>query len=121
MSERRERVLYVVRTWVPEQMLEEWNRWHSEVHMPDVASQPGIISARKFRVADDSTPADWPAQYITIYEFESWQAWQAYNEGQEAARLRHDYAQRYGEKGKIARQVLVETLSLSGGTAVGRP
>ena len=65
------RVLYVVRTWVPEEQLEEWNQWHNTVHVPEVVEQPQIKRARKYRVLDDSTPAEWPAQYITVYELDS--------------------------------------------------
>ena len=108
MSENTGRVLYVVRTWVPEDQLEEWNQWHTEVHVPDVAAQPQVRRARKYRVADDNTPAEWPAQYITIYEFDTWEDWQSYTNGPEAARLRKDYADRYGAAGKISRQVLID-------------
>ena len=108
MPERAERVLYVVRTWVPKERLEEWNDWHTNVHVRDVVAQPQVRRARKYRVAEDNTPAEWPAQYITVYEFDSLDDWESYRSGEEAARLRKDYTDRYGEVGKISRQVLVE-------------
>jgi hypothetical protein len=114
MVDETGRVLYVVRTWVPEERLEEWDRWHTEVHVADVAAQPQVRRARKYRVADDNTPAEWAAQYVTVYEFDTWDDWQSYNTGEEAARLRKDYADRYGEVGKISRQVLVEAAEVPG-------
>lgn len=111
MTSETSRVLYIVRTWVPEDQLEEWDRWHTEVHVPDVASQLQVRRAHKYRIADDNTPFEWQAQYITVYEFDSWEDWHTYTTGEEAARLRKDYADRYGSVGKIARQVVVEVES----------
>jgi hypothetical protein len=109
MPDKTGRVLYIVRTWVPEDRLEEWNRWHTQVHVPEVAAQPQVHRARKYRVAEDNTPAEWSAQYVTIYEFDTWEEWQIYNNGPEAVRLRKDYTDHYGSVGNISRQVLVET------------
>lgn len=106
------RVLYVVRTWVPEDRLEEWNEWHTDVHVPDVAAQPQVRAARKYRVLEDTTPAEWAAQYITVYDFDSLEDWESYRSGPEAARLRQDYADHYGATGKISRQVLLEEVDI---------
>jgi len=108
------RALYIVRTWMPEEQLDEWYRWHSQEHMPDVAAQPGVIRATKYRVIEDNMPAEWAAQYATVYEFESLAAFETYRAGAEAARLRADHADRYGAAGKIARQVLVAEVDLPG-------
>ncbi|MFL5734313.1 MAG: hypothetical protein ACJ78Q_14090 [Chloroflexia bacterium] len=35
---------------------------------------------------------------------DKWNDWQAYNTGPQAARLRHDYNERYGITGKIKRK-----------------
>lgn len=108
MDNEQGRVLYVVRTWVPEEQLEEWDRWHTNAHVPEVVAQPQVRRARKYRVTEDNTPAEWQAQYVTIYEFDSEQDWESYRSGDAAARLRGDYDIRYGATGKISRQVLVE-------------
>jgi heme-degrading monooxygenase HmoA len=114
MDDRSRRALYIVRTRVPEERVEEWYRWHSEVHIPDVAAQPGVVRATKYRVVEDNMPAEWTAQYVTVYEFETLEAFEAYRAGDEAARLRSDHAEHYGADGKIARQVLVEEVSVPG-------
>jgi len=112
LTEISGKVLYIVSTWVPEDRLDEWNRWHSEVHVADVAAQPQVRRARKYRVLDDNAPSEWKPQYVTIYDFDSEQDWQSYNTGPEAARLRKDYADHYGDVGRISRQVLREELDL---------
>lgn len=108
IREEKGHVLYVVRTWVPEEQLEEWKYWHTTVHIPEVVEQPQVRRAYKYRVIEDNTPAEWPAQYVTIYEFDSMEDWESYNKSEAAAVLRKDHADRYGETGKISRQVLVK-------------
>jgi hypothetical protein len=113
MAIEGERVLYVVRTWVPEEQLEEWDQWHTTVHVPEVVEQPQIKRARKYRVLEDSTPAEWPAQYITVYELDTVEDWESYNTSEAAAVLRKDYDDHYGATGKISRQVLVEVAEIA--------
>jgi hypothetical protein len=100
-------VRYVVYTWVPEDMLDTWNTWHNEVHVPDVVSSPQIRRARKYRLVDSSFPGEWQPQYVTIYELASLADFEAYVAGPGVA-LRQDYTERYGAVGKIARLVLTE-------------
>jgi hypothetical protein len=114
MAKNTGRALYIVRTWMPDEQLDEWYRWHSEVHMPDVAAQPGVIRATKYLAVEDNLPSEWTPQYVTVYVFDSLAAFEAYRASDEAARLRADHADRYGARGKIARQVLVEEVDLPG-------
>ncbi len=99
-------VLYIVRTWIPEDKLDEWNEWHTNVHVAEVTAEPQVLRSWKYRVLEDTTPADWPAQYITVYEFASLADYQSYSSGEAAARLRADYAKHWGSIGKISRQVV---------------
>ena len=108
MGEPVGRVLYIVRTWVPDDQLAEWDRWHTTVHVPEVVERPQVRRAYKYRVVEDTTPSEWPAQYVTVYEFDSLQDWESYNTSEEAANLRKDYMDHYGTTGKISRQVLIE-------------
>ena len=107
------RVLYIVRTWVPEELLDEWNDWHTNVHVAEVTAQPQVIRSWKYRVLEDTTPAEWPAQYITVYEFASLEDYKAYSTGEAGARLRADYAEHYGSVGKISRQVVTQVASIA--------
>lgn len=99
-------VQYIVFTCVPEEMLDEWNEWHNQVHVPAVLATPMMRGARKYRVTDTSF-GDWQPQYATVYDLESMADMQAYLNGP-AAELRQDYAERYGAVGKIARMILDE-------------
>lgn len=93
--EEQGRTLYVVRTWVPEEHLEECDCCVPAVHVPEVVAQPQVRRARKYRVAYDYTPAECQARYVTIYEFASLQGYDAYRGSEAAARLRQDYTDRY--------------------------
>lgn len=49
----------------------EFNRWYSEVHIPDVLKVPGFTGAIRARLSppsDEGTPAH---RYCAIYDFES--------------------------------------------------
>ena len=101
------RVRYAVFTWVPDDLLESWNAWHNEVHVPEVLETPQMQAARKYRVADTTLPGDWQPQYVTIFELDSMLDMEAYLAGP-AISLRADYNARYGHVGKIARLILRE-------------
>lgn len=51
----------------------EFNRWYSDVHIPDVLAVPGVVSAQRFRImetraADPALPR-W--RYVAIYTIDS--------------------------------------------------
>lgn len=101
-------VRYVVYTWVPEEMLAEWNDWHNRVHIPHVMAAPQMRSVRKFRVGESSGDLRFRPQYATIYELRSPQDFEAYRTGPGVVAKR-EYDERYGGIGKIARLVMAET------------
>jgi len=43
----------------------EYNRWYQEQHLPDVVKVPGVVSAQRFQLADNSTMAH---RYLALYE-----------------------------------------------------
>jgi hypothetical protein len=47
---------------------DEFNRWYDEEHIPEKLASPGFLSARRFRLADDSP------RYLVIYELDDPQA-----------------------------------------------
>jgi hypothetical protein len=47
---------------------EEFNRWYTHTHLPDLSRAKGFVRARRFETV--GTPAS-PTKYLTIYEFES--------------------------------------------------
>jgi len=50
---------------------EEFSRWYTEVHVPEVLKVPGILSAERFECID--APSDFP-KYLAIYELADEQA-----------------------------------------------
>ena len=42
---------------------DDYNKWYDEVHLPEFAALPGVISGRRFKVAGDK-----PAPYCAVYE-----------------------------------------------------
>jgi len=101
-------VRYVIMTWVPEDMLAEWNDWHNRVHIPHVMAAPQMKSVRKFRAPESTGDLRFRPQYMTIYELASMADFEAYRSGPGVA-MKREYEERYGSIGKIARMVLVET------------
>lgn len=55
---------------------EEFNRWYSEVHVPDVTAVPGVVSARRFKVSAEVESAfggeiAGGCRYLVIYEIDA--------------------------------------------------
>jgi ribosomal protein S18 acetylase RimI-like enzyme len=101
-------VRYEVYTWVPEDMLVEWNDWHNRVHIPHVLQAPQMKSVRKFRVQESTGDLRFRPQFVTVYELASAADFEAYRTGPGVA-LKREYDERYGGVGKIARIVYAET------------
>lgn len=54
--------LYIVHTDIPEHIVDEYNAWYDEEHLPRLVTVPGILRARRY-VAPDATP-----RYLTAYD-----------------------------------------------------
>lgn len=46
---------------------EEFNRWYTHIHLPDLSAARGLVSARRCENLD----RDSPARYLAIYEFDT--------------------------------------------------
>src|SRR5258705_12302301 len=102
-------VRYEVYTWVPEDMLAEWNDWHNRVHIPHVLAAPQMKSVRKFRVQDSTGDLRFRPQFVTVYELASAADFETYRMGPGIA-LKREYDERYGGGGEGARLVSCATL-----------
>lgn len=52
---------------------EEFNRWYTDTHLPEVLAEPEFVAAQRFRIADvqvggGPTP---PHRYLAVYEVET--------------------------------------------------
>lgn len=53
---------------------DEYNEWYSERHLDDVRAVPGVLSARRFTLADPQArfvPDVEPYRYLSLYEVET--------------------------------------------------
>ena len=51
---------------------DEYNKWYTEVHVPDVLKVPGVVAAQRYRLAQSqrgSKPSQW--QYAAIYDIDA--------------------------------------------------
>ena len=53
---------------VERQRDEEFNRWYTHTHLPDLLKAQGVVSARRFF---NLNPGVGPSQYLALYEIES--------------------------------------------------
>ena len=105
------RVLDYVFTWVPEEIREEWNEWHTNVHIPNVLKAPQMRAAKKYRLTQATFPGDWQPQYVTVYELDSFADFQAFIAGPGVA-LRAVHDAMYGDVERIARVVVREAVRI---------
>jgi hypothetical protein len=98
--------LYIVTIEVAPGSEVEWNRWHEDVHVPEVLHQPGFVSCRKWR---DTAPAPegW-VRYVCHYELTGVDAVERYAASDAAKRLRQDSETRFGTVTRISRMVCSE-------------
>ena len=47
---------------------EDFNRWYSRVHVPQLRATPGLVRVRRFT---NAFPTKGPSQYLALYDFES--------------------------------------------------
>ena len=52
---------------VERQRVEEFNRWYTHTHLPDLLKAQGVVSARRFF---NLNPGHGPSQYLALYEIE---------------------------------------------------
>ena len=48
---------------------EEYNRWYTDQHLPDVLAIPGIVGAQRFKLAQPKS--DLPGGYLALYDIET--------------------------------------------------
>lgn len=46
-------------------VLEDWNRWYDEVHLPEIVDCPGFVRATRLVGTDE------PTAFVTVYELDS--------------------------------------------------
>lgn len=64
------RYVFVVYTEPVEGRDAEYNAWYDERHVPDVEGLDGVVSARRFRLAEMDPPQAGHPLYLALYELE---------------------------------------------------
>ena len=62
--------VFVVYTRPTEGRDAEYNEWYDSVHIPDVERLDGVLSARRFRLADTNRPQTGHPPYLALYELD---------------------------------------------------
>jgi antibiotic biosynthesis monooxygenase (ABM) superfamily enzyme len=100
--------IMVVGTECPPEVEEEWNRWYSAKHVPDILKFKGIRKATRYKIIDDK--GEYP-KYLAIYEFESPQAAEAWNTSPERDAVMRDFNDNWVTRGaKIEWRVQYEPM-----------
>jgi hypothetical protein len=50
---------------------DDYNKWYSGTHIPQILDIPGFVAARRFRVSGSPTAGDERPGYLAIYELEA--------------------------------------------------
>jgi len=50
---------------------DEYNKWYSTVHIPDVCAVDGVTGARRYKVSDPSSLDPAAPRYCAVYELEA--------------------------------------------------
>ncbi len=79
------KIINMVATECKPEVEAEFNRWYDEVHIPLLFKYQGMKKVARYKLA--SGPDEFPA-YLAIYEFDSPQAYQAYESSPELADAR---------------------------------
>jgi len=68
-------VINIVATKCPPEVEEKFNNWYDEMHVPILFKNKGMKKVTRYRILKESE--EYPT-YLAIYEFESRQAFEAY-------------------------------------------
>jgi hypothetical protein len=49
----------------------EYNEWYSNTHIPEVCEVPGVVAARRYKIADPAQAGPATSTYIALYELDT--------------------------------------------------
>ena len=64
------RIRFIAQVNVVDGRDDEFNEWHTNVHMPEVLAASGFTSAQRFRLVTPDAADPKPFRYLIIYEGE---------------------------------------------------
>jgi hypothetical protein len=69
--------LMVVDLEVDRSILEDWNRWYDEVHLPEIVDCPGFVRGTRYIAPSSDRGAEDKERHLTIYELEGREAFES--------------------------------------------
>jgi len=49
----------------------EYNDWYSNTHIPEVCEVPGVVGARRYKIADAAQAGPGVSTYLALYELDA--------------------------------------------------
>jgi hypothetical protein len=50
---------------------DEFNSWYDTIHLKELLAIPGVVAAKRYRLADGPQPTPPEQRYLTLYELEA--------------------------------------------------
>jgi hypothetical protein len=65
--------LLLVRTDIAREQEADFNRWYTDVHLPEIVGVPGVRAGRRYRLLTQQAgfPGDGVPTYLALYELET--------------------------------------------------
>ena len=89
-------IIHIVATDCQPEAEEKFNRWYDEVHIPMLFKFKGMKKVTRYKII--SEVKEYP-KYLTIYEFESQKAYEAYRTSPEFAAAMEEMKGTWQEEG----------------------
>ena len=89
-------IIHIVAIQCKPEFKEKFNAWYNEVHIPMLLKSKGLIEVTRYKVITET--GEYP-EYLTIYDFESQKALEAYETGPDLAAARDESKETWKEKG----------------------
>ncbi len=84
--------LFTVRARIAPEREAEFNEWYNHIHIPDVFTFGGVVSARRYKAFLPEDRFD----YAAVYEFEDRATLERFVESEFLVRLRQEMDSRFG-------------------------
>ncbi|MGH7778028.1 MAG: DUF4286 family protein [Candidatus Dormibacterales bacterium] len=91
-------VLYTVKSTIGKADEAAFNKWYSEIHVPQFLSYPGVVSARRYR----AIMGEEAYQYITLYEFQDERTLREMQESRQMKDLKADFDRSFPESKRVS-------------------
>ena len=89
-------VIYLVATQCPPEKEEKFNKWYNEVHIPLLLKFKGIKKVTRYKITGETE--EYP-KYLTIFDFESREAFEKYSTSPERAASREEASETWKDGG----------------------